>query len=218
MEYAGGAQRGTQPARPAGDGELELVDVAGRVGRRELERVGAFRDRQRQRERAVVRRGPGYGVARLLVANDQRRPTLGPALERDRLAVDHGLVPGGVQADGRLAQVEDPADQRRRLGFASGPDDRDAEVVGPLRQGDGDDRPLAGSRAAPPGWGPAPGPSRRDTRATGDPGHPPGRSGRSRSGRPIPGSCRARSAPRCWAPGSSRPAWPRGPVSPSRRR
>ena len=36
--------------------------------------------------------------------------------------------------------VQDVADHRRRVGFAARPDDRDREVVDPLRQLDGDDR------------------------------------------------------------------------------
>ena len=65
-----GAQRGAQPARPAGDGQLELVDVAGRVGRRELEwvarpsRSAASARTCRRSRRSRIRSRPSPGCER----------------------------------------------------------------------------------------------------------------------------------------------------------
>ena len=128
----GRAQRRAQLAGPAADGELERLRVAGRVGRGESDRVapvasGRLSANVPSPAAVPPIESPVFVFRALSVDRPWVRPSSVTAL---RLTSAPSF--GEVSRMAGWLRVEDPADERRRLGLAARTDERDVKSLMPF--------------------------------------------------------------------------------------
>ena len=111
-------QLGRRLARPLADREVGLVRVAGGIRGRDQDRVHPGGDGDPGLEQAVLVGVDGRGGAVLVVADPDRAPGLGLALDRDGVLRRRRAVLGRDDRQLGLGGVEDPGHDRRPLALA----------------------------------------------------------------------------------------------------